>query len=785
MEHLPQVPHGGHRPPAQTSQSGHVSRTDFEQPGPAAGADLGYMLRVLAGRKWLIGFMVVTITALSAVGVSMLSDKFTSEALLLVDDKRISIVRDPEPVAPRMPGDDSELLSEVEIIKSNEVLTQVIADLKLADNPEFARTEDEDASSEPLLAQAVGLGHDLSTRIWGDAPPAFIGTVLAEGDRLAADARTTAGRKPPEREAILKKMHRGLTVGVAGRSRVIQVRYTAKSPELAAGMVNAIVGRYMEMRHQMDREMADKAIDLLRQRSDQLRQEVVTAEQEVEQVRFRSGLTRGIVGPLAAQELEQARQRMSEASAGRARLVAQAETLERALRSGNWATIGGSITSPVVGQLRATLATLQSEMAQFNKQYGNLHPRVVEQRARIEQANAALNSEIQREIAGVREAANVAVDQEKALKEQITRLEGSYASNLSDEGVKLRTLEADAQAKRTLMEGLLRRLHEVQAVQDDHNAPAGVKMVSAAQVPFEPSGPQRTLLIAAGFIASLCVSVFLVFALELLQRRVRAPDTLRRILGVGAVHIVPHHPVKRRTGRLYDVFQRHPFSLFAESMRALFRNHFSDLGPVGAIAVTSARPQDGKTSLSLAVAQVASQAGRRVVVVDTDFRRSRVDHLFNLSGQAGLADWLAGKATLDEIVYGADEVPFALVPAGSPSPETLDRFNLDAVQQLMAGLSTRYDLVVFDTAPALAVSDARIVCAAASKVLFVTRWGHTTAGDLQGIADLGPIDHSKFVCVMTDVDLKKAAARGYSGPYRNYVATKKYYNEPPRAWAAR
>jgi hypothetical protein len=61
--------------------------------------------------------------------------------------------------------------------------------------------------------------------------------------------------------------------------------------------------------------------------------------------------------------------------------------------------------------------------------------------------------------------------------------------------------------------------------------------------------------------------------------------------------------------------------------------------------------------------------------------------------------------------------------------------------------------------------------------MFVSRWGHTTASDLQAVADLGPIDHSKFVAVMTDVNLKKAASRGYQGPYNSYMATRKYYGD--------
>lgn len=783
MDQLPQ--RAGHAPaPVRLPQRPPAAEPEGEPATPEAAADLSYLLRVLAGRRWLIGALVAAGTGAAALGVSQMSDRFTAESLLLADNRQIRIVREVDSGPNTILNDDAQILSQVEILKSDEVLGRVVDELHLADHPDFV-AEAPGAVPEPLVGRLTGLGHRLSGWLWSDGPPAAVAALLAEGDRLAASGAVplTAGER---HDLALRSLARSLTVGIAGRSQIIQVRVTAKDAQLAADITGRIVAHYMETRRAMDRAMATRALAAARERVELLQGEVATAEHEAERFRFDSGLTKGVTGTLAVQELEQARTRLTEASATRARLVAQAEVLERAARTGNWNTVGGSLVSPVVGQLRADAATRAAELAQLAKQYGDRHPRMIELRAQLGQTNAALQAEIQREIAGVRESANVAVDQEKALQAQISKLEERYAGNLSGEGVRLRALEAAAAAKRTLLEAMLGRLEEVQAVAAEDGAPSGIKLVSAAQRPYAPSGPPRALLIAAGGVGSLLAALFAVFALELLQRRVRTPDTVRRILGVGAVHIVPNHPVRRRDGRLYEVFQRHPFSLFSESLRALYRNSLGDLGPVGSIAVTSARPQDGKTSLSLALAQVAGQAGRRVVVVDTDFRRSRVDRLFKLTGQAGLADWLAGGATVDDIVYTADAVPFAMVPAGRLTPGTLDHFDTDALLTLMAGLSTRFDLIVFDTPPALAVSDARVVCAAAAKVLFVTRWGHTTAADLQAVADLGPIDHARFIAVLTDVDLKKAAARGYAGPYRSYLTGSAYYTEPRGgAWAVR
>ena len=783
MENLPQINRGGPPAPAWPVAPGLSPRAEFEGHTPSMGPDFRFILRVLGSHKWLIAFIVLALTGLSALGVSMLKDQYTSEALLLVDNRQVRIVREADQVVGAMPAEDAAILSEIEILKSAHVLNRVIEDLNLTTHPEFNPPAQEDETL-PMIERAVAYGRDLAGRVWDDgAMPGPVAWLLSHGDNVARDIRAREAHAALGNDQIMARINRKLDITIVGRSRVIQVRFSAKQPQLARDVVDGIVRHYMETRQKMDRDLSTGAIAWLHDRINTLRQEVAEADGKAEQARMKAGLIKGGAGPMAMHELESTRMRLAEASAIRARTVAQAEALERNLRAGNWNAIGGSIASPVVAQLRATVAAISTEMAQLSRQYGPKHPRILELQARLNEANGSLQQEIRREINGVREAAQVAVEQENALKGMIAKMEGSYAT-MQEDAIPLRTLESEAQAKRQLLDSLLARLEEVEAQKDTRAFPAAVKLVSAPQVPHEPSGPFRILLLIAGFVASLVLSIVTVFGLELLQRHIHTPEAIRRILGVGTVHIVPHHTDRGAKGRLYKIFQRHPFSLFSESLRALFRNHLADLGPVGSIAVTSARPQDGKTSLSLAVAQVASQAGRRVVIVDTDFRRSRIDGLFDLSAKKGLSDWIAGEASLDEIVHTSDDVPFAMVPAGRLMSSTLDRFNVDCLVHLMAGLSPQFDLVVFDTAPALAVSDARIVCGAASKVLFVTRWGHTTASDLQAVADLGPIDHEKFVCVMTDVNLKKAASKGYQGPYNSYVATRKYYGNPTTLRAA-
>ncbi|WP_454017171.1 GumC family protein [Azospirillum sp. Marseille-Q6669] len=352
------------------------------------------------------------------------------------------------------------------------MLNQVVNDLQLAQHPEFNPPAQEDETL-PLVERAVAYGRDLASRFWDGAPPAPVAWLLSHGDEVAQDIRAREAHAALGNDQIIARIHRKLDVAIVGRSRVIQVRFTSKEPQLSRDVVDGIVRRYMETRQQMDRDLSTSAISWLQDRIVLLRREVAEADSKVEEARVKGGLLKGGTGLMAQNELEQTRLRLSEASAIRARSVAQADTLERNLKAGNWNAIGGSIASPVVAQLRATVAAISTEMAQLSRQYGPKHPRIVELQGRLNEANSSLQQEIRREINGVREAAQVAVEQETALRSMITRMEGSYAT-MQEQAIPLRTLESEATAKRQLLDSLLGRLEEVEAQKDSRAFPAAV-----------------------------------------------------------------------------------------------------------------------------------------------------------------------------------------------------------------------------------------------------------------------------------------------------------------------
>jgi capsular exopolysaccharide synthesis family protein len=188
--------------------------------------------------------------------------------------------------------------------------------------------------------------------------------------------------------------------------------------------------------------------------------------------------------------------------------------------------------------------------------------------------------------------------------------------------------------------------------------------------------------------------------------------------------------LKRRetTGRSPERFVLDsPTSPYAEAIRSLH----TGLMMTGVerapkiILVTSALPGEGKTTISLSLARLMASCGKRVVIVDCDLRRCSLSRAFGAQRGAGLSEYLAGDAKLDDVMQQDSLSTTHCVPAGKFANTSPDLFASAAMRRLLETLSAQYDLIVLDCAPVLAVSDARHLCRLADQTVFVVRWQDT------------------------------------------------------------
>ena len=182
--------------------------------------------------------------------------------------------------------------------------------------------------------------------------------------------------------------------------------------------------------------------------------------------------------------------------------------------------------------------------------------------------------------------------------------------------------------------------------------------------------------------------------------------------------------------------------------------------PNNVLMITGAAPEAGKSFISANLATVMAQSGKRVLLIDTDMRKGYLDRLFGLTPEFGLSDILNGKAAPAKAVQETGIENLHLISSGSypsnPSELLMDnRFN-----ELLAHASQRYDYVILDTPPVLAVTDAVIIGQHAGTVLMISRYAHTRARELEASVERLKQNHINIKGVVLN-GMKREANNSY------------------------
>lgn len=300
------------------------------------------------------------------------------------------------------------------------------------------------------------------------------------------------------------------------------------------------------------------------------------------------------------------------------------------------------------------------------------------------------------------------------------------------------------------------------------NSSATVTVISPAVRPTVPIRPRilsNTLLAA---VLGALAGVGLAFLLEYLDDTVKSPDDLKAT-GLGVIGVVQrvHSNGKHTESRIFSVSQ--PTSLAAEAYRTLRTNlQFSSLDrPLRSLVVTSAVATEGKTTTAANLAVVMAQAGNRIVLVDGDLRRPSAHKLFNLSSRVGLTDALVeDPQALDGYLQESGIENLRVLAAGPIPPNPQELLGSQRMKELLRRLEEEADIVVLDTPPILAVSDANVLAARASGVLVVVNAGQTRrAAVRQAVEGLRKVGANVLGCVLNMVSMRGGRSSYYYSSY--------------------
>ncbi|MBN2117230.1 MAG: polysaccharide biosynthesis tyrosine autokinase [Anaerolineales bacterium] len=291
-------------------------------------------------------------------------------------------------------------------------------------------------------------------------------------------------------------------------------------------------------------------------------------------------------------------------------------------------------------------------------------------------------------------------------------------------------------------------------------------------VPVSPKTVRNTLLAVA---AGMLFAAGMVFTFDTLDDTIKNPDEIRRMFGLSILGMIARH--ESLDEKPISLVQ--PRSPVSESFRALRTNTiFAGVDkPLYRILVTSATPQEGKTTVSANLAVVLAQGERKVVVIDADLRRPQIHRKFGLYNRVGLSNLFLLMRPLDSLPQGVIQysaaAKLAVVTSGKLPPNPAELLTSQKMSQFLDMLSQEYDIILIDTPPVLTVTDAAALAPCVDGVLLVTMPGKTRLRDFQqAFEQLQTVGARVLGVVLNEVDQRN---RKYGYYYNRYYSKYSYY----------
>jgi capsular exopolysaccharide synthesis family protein len=535
----------------------------------------------------------------------------------------------------------------------------------------------------------------------------------------------------------------------------------------------------VEQSVEVKREGSGTAESLLRGRLAAARREAEAAEASLGRYKVANNLMSVQGGTIAEQQLSNLDQQVALARASEAEATARLQTARQQLARGSRGDdLGEALGSPVIQQLRSQRAVVSAQVADLSGKYGDRYPQLAASRRQLADIDEQIQGEINRTISNLEAQREVAARRTSSLSGSAGGARSAVAGN-NIASIALGGLQLRVETARTNYAQLLNRVNEISA--QVATAQSDARVASFAGVPTKPTSPNTPINLLVGSLLAVAAGIGAVFVRQGTDRGIRTlEDVEGRLhlpylaglptLGSSVRHVGASDPVSA----LLD----HRESAYVEGYRQLAASVLEAVGSgnVRTIALTSALPDEGKTTASIGLARIMAMNGAKVVLVDADMRRPSVANAMHLRPAAGLQQVLDGDATLDEALIADGGSGLYILPmlrSGSVSPSMLGN---GAFDRLLDELKTRFDLVVLDASPVLPVVDGRLVAKKADSTILLVRWRKTPDEAVEMAAHLLQSLGVKLTGVaLSQVDLNELARSGYGDPAQFIGSYNGYY----------
>jgi exopolysaccharide transport family protein len=728
---------------------------------PSHAVDLREIMRILRRRSRIIGATAAGIVLLCIIFIVVVSPRYTATSTVLVDPRRTSVV-DPsnQPASSSFGSDDAIIESQAMLIQSVALLQRVVERLKLADDEEFVPRPGLLDSIKALLPTS-------------DAPSG-----ASPGEIATAKAVERLGKR--------------LKVARQRATFLIDIKVSSWRAVKAAAIANAIADAYFLEQVRSKYDTTKIAADWLNLQIDALKMRVLASEKAVEDFRAANNLIASQGVTVNDQQITDLNNKLVEARVQTAEAHAKYDQVQRFTKSGgDPGSVAEALSSDMIVRLRTQYADLAKNEADLSTKYGARHPLVATVRAQLRDTQRLINEEVQRILQGRRHTYEVAAARETSLRKSLDELQG-VSTDSGQAQVRLRELQREAEANRTLYESFLARYKEATARESLEMPEA--RIVSKAEAPLRPSFPNTPLFLALSLLLGLGLGGVVALGADYFDRRVKTLEQAREatgLVGIAAMPLVGARELARlakrgraelgrydpRTTRLLPLVLQPPLmhyaleaptSMFAEAVRTirLAVQRATRTKAAQMVVVTSSLDGEGKTTLSVNLALSLAVIGVRTVLVEGDLRNPEMTRSLCPRARIGLLDVAMGRAPLHHamLVEQATSLSILPSPAGRNTVAVTEFAFSEGMGAIFDALRSHYDVIVVDSPPLMPLADGHALAEHADCILLAIGWDRTPRDVLAKATELlAPVYDRILGTVLTRVDLRRLRFYDYYG----------------------
>lgn len=717
---------------------------------------LGNVLHIYWLRRQIFLSVFILLVVVSTIILFQVTPKYTASTKILIGMPSSEIVN----VKAVLDGELAAIKTEIEILTSRNLAKKVIHQYNLHHLVEF----------NPLLNEK-GYFSFLNPKNWfsDDALETLDVIVRHRSEEEKQQYILTIAT-----DIFLKK----LAVKSVTDSQVIKISFESEDSNLSAKITNALSDIYINSQLQAKLDATKQASSWLSHQLSELRNKVKVSDKAIELYREKYGITREISNiEVLAEQLSEINYQIIIAKAEQAEAEIRLRQINRLLKSdSNVETTSEILSSTLIQKLKEQESEVIRKMSEMSVELGSKHPAMIRIKAEIRDLQGRIRAEIKKIASGLQKEAEVARIREHSLQNGLADLTRKMNTR-GKASVQLRVLQREANANKVLFNNFLNRFKETSSTLNIQEADA--RVISLAETPLKVSFPKKGRFFVFINILSFLISSAVIFLIEIINHGFRTPEDIEQTTGhlaIGLIPLIKSDP--------FEYVLDKPHSDLAESLNSL---HISLAlsnpdNKIKTVQITSSVPEEGKSTLALCLARFVANAGQKVLLVDTDFRRSTITEKLGISKKhQGLTNLvvLNQKLNISEFIFKDPLTELKIMPKGTAKyTNPSDVFTSKRMKTLVTQLKTHFDLIIFDTPPVMVVADALALAQQIDKTIFTIRWNRTprkvvTAALLQ----LERVAENNVTgIVLQRVNLKQHGSYGGSGYYYHYGKYNQYYS---------